>query len=451
MFIAAVAVAAGCAGRPLSQAASAPAAPSGGAGAIDERAEQLARRGEWDQARPIVEAGLAEARQRGDRSAEARLLVRRGKLITDQARHRGGDRSAALADLEAARRLAEASGDRAVLAASLDGLGMFRYVHWYASQDPAELASAEALFRDALALRASAGDSAALSESTFHVGLIFQMRGQARDARDWFQRAGDIADRVDSDTGRSDATRHLGYLAQLDRDWVRADQLLQASLDARERLGPGPGVAAAQVALAELRFARDGAGEPAIALLTRARDGAAASHSIAYTGIASGALGRVERDLGHYAAARRWFEAGIAAMDAMHSDEDVPETYEQLALIELLRDQPAAALTEIDRGIARRSSSRLQALRVLAHVRASGQLAPAVADDPDPVVTARLALAAGQADRALTAALTGDDPDTLLLAAHAAGASGMARAQAAAAAISTAQQLRFAREANASR
>jgi tetratricopeptide (TPR) repeat protein len=429
----------GCAGRPLTTSQ----AETG----LEREAQALAWRGEWDEARRLIERGLADATSRGDRVAEARLLLRRGKVAIDDVRHRGGDPGSATADLTAARALAEAAGDRELVADSIDSLGMSRYVHWYDTQDPADLAGAEAMFRDALAMREPTGASTALVDSHFHVALIYQMRGDRDAARGELERAQAIAAHCTDDGQFWHVTRHLGELAAQAHDWPTAERFYQQSLALRERQGPGPGLAAAQVALAEMRYDHDGAAGPALALLARAHDGAAASHSVAYTAIASAAIGRIHRDLGAYDEARRWFSSAITVTEAIHSDEHVPENYERLALIGLLAGQPSAALADAERGIAHRASSRLQALQALAQARVSGQ--PAAAAPPagkDAVLEAQQLLAAGAPDAALEAAIRGDDPDTLLLAARAVGPDGVERAGRAAAAMSRAQELRFARE-----
>jgi tetratricopeptide (TPR) repeat protein len=413
---------------------------------IDRRAEHMVSEGQWDDARRLLDTGLDDARARGDRAGLARLLLRRGSTITDQTWHRGGDRSAARADLEAARHEAEAVGDRALIADSIDALGFHRLVGWFGSQEPAGLTGAEQLFRQALALRAPVGDSGALSELHFHVGLIHQMRGEHDAAGQAFAQALAIAERVHDNLRMAYATRHLGYLAELRRDWAAAEARYRQSLELRERVGSGPGVAAAQITLAELRYARDGNADHALDLLGRAYQGAAATHSALFISIASAAKSRVQRDRGHYEEAVRELTEAIHAMDAIHSDEDVPENFEQIALVQLLQGQPAAAVSAAERGIARRSSPRLEALRQLARVRTGQPVEPVAAGTDDAVVTARLALAAGRPDAALEAATRGDDPDTLLLAARALGPEGFDRAMRVAAAMSRAQELRFARE-----
>ncbi|MGH9886068.1 MAG: hypothetical protein ACREBE_11095, partial [bacterium] len=219
-------------------------------------------------------------------------------------------------------------------------------------------------------------------------------------------------------------------------------------------------VAAAQVTLAELRYARHGEAEPALQLLARARDGAARTGSPVYVAIASEAIARIDRDRGRFDAALRALADALRAMDEIHSDEDVPEMYEQMALLHLLRGDPASAVADAERGIARRSSPRREALRAWArawHQRSvatieesartvSQPASDAAAGAQDMVVEARLALAAGDAAAALETALRGDDPDTLLLAARAVGEVGFDRATAAAAKMSRAQELRFIRE-----
>jgi tetratricopeptide (TPR) repeat protein len=401
LFVLAVALASACAGpkRPLT------------ATEIDARAEALAVRSRWQAARQLVERGLAEARARGDRAGEARLLLRRGRTLSEETRHRGGDRAPAHADLTAARGLAEAAGDRALLAASLDALGLDRYTGWYSSQDPADLAGADELFRQALALREPGGDSAGLADSHFHVGLVHQMRGELDAARRRFETSLAVAERIRDELRMSYAHRHLGYLAELGRDLAAAEDGYRRSLELRERAGGGVGVAAAILTLAELRYRRDGDAERVWPMLVRARALATEAQSPAYVAIASAAMGRVRRDQGNCDEALDLLAAAASGMEAIGSAEDVPENLEAMALIDLLRDQPARALAEIERGLARRQSPRFAALAVLARSRAGAEPAAAVPEGGgDPVATSRLALARGDLDAALDAALEGDDP-----------------------------------------
>jgi tetratricopeptide (TPR) repeat protein len=412
---------------------------------IDRRAETLTWQGRWDEAKQLVDGGLDDARRRGDSAAEARLLLRRGHTVTNQTRHRGGDGAPALADLEAARRAAEASGDRELLADAIDALGMHRFVAWFATQRADDLAAADQQFREALAIRVSLGESPPLADSHFHVGLAHQFRNEDDAARREFERALAVAERTGDAPRMAHPTRHLGYMAERRREWAEAEELYRRSLELFERSGPGPGVAAAQVTLAELRYARGGSADDALGLLARARDGAARTGSVAYVAIASQASARIHRDRGRYDEALHDLATAIRAMESRR-DEDVPEACEQMALVELLRGDPAAALADVERGLARRSSPRLVALGSLARARTGQPVTPAAIDSTDAVVVARLALAKGDTTAALDAALRGDDPDTLLLAARAAGPTGFDRAIAAATAMSPAQQQRFERE-----
>jgi len=408
-------------------------------------------RGRWAEAIALVERGLADARARRDGVAEARLRLRRGRARVDEIRHHGGDPAPALADLEAAHAGALAAADPRLLADCVDALGMRRFVQWFATRAPADLAAAEQPFREALALRAPAGDSAGLAESWFHVGLIHQMRDERAAAGEAFTRAREIATRVDDPLSRAHAVRHLAYLAELRGDGAAAEAMYRESLALFVRLGPGPGVVAAQLALAELRYARDGDAARALPVLTRILDDAAAVQSAAYVALASAALARVHRDAGQADAARRRLVAAIAAMTAIDRDDGVPEAYEQLALIDLLEGDPAAAEVDVEHGLASQRSPRLEALLALArrgHPTPRPSATASASDAPaaeDPVVRARRALAAGDAEAALAAAIAGDDPDTLLLAARAVGPAAAARAITAAAAMSRAQERRFER------
>jgi len=448
LFIITVALAAACGGR-QSPGTREPLSTPGSTVDIDRRAERLTVRGRWGDARRLLERGIADARARGDRAGLARLLLRRGRTITDETRHRGGDRAPALADLEAARREAEAVGAPEIVAGSIDALATVRFVGWFASHDAADLTAAAEMFSQALVLRAGLTDLAGLAGSHFHVGLVHQMRGEREAATEQFSQALAVAERADDAVWISEATRHLAYMAELRRDLPAAEALYARSLALREKAGGGPGGAAAMVTLAELRYARDGDPDRALDLLGRAHRRAVETGSAAYTAISSAAIARVHRDLGHYDEALRRLGDAIRASDAIHSDEEVPESYEQIALVDLLRDQPAAAVTAAERGIARRPSPRLEALLAVARARTGQRVAAAAAqagDAEDAVVTARLALAAGSSGLALDAAMRGDDPDTLLLAAHAVGRQGLDRATPVVAAMSRAQQLRFERE-----
>lgn len=412
-----------------------------------ERAEALTMRGQWDDARVLTEGALEEARRQGDTAGEAQLLLQRGRTLSNQVRHRGGDRAPAFADLGAALRMADASGDADAIAATTDALGMHRYTTWFSSQAPADLASADELFRKALAMRARRGESPALAGSYFHIGLVHQMRGEYSAAQREYERALEMSERVNDARILWDAARQLGYLAEVRKDWAASEALYLRSLEVREKLGPGPGLAAALLALAELRYMSDGDAERAIGMMTRARDTAEGTGSRAYVAISSAAIGRVHRDLGRYDEALRWFAAALATTDEMRSDESVPENYDHVALVHLLRGDAAAAVVAGERGLARRATPRLRAVVALARARAGQRMAPPVLDAKDPVVSARLALAAGDASSALASAVQGDDPDTLLLAARAVGPSGFDRAGAAAQAMSRSQGVRFAREA----
>jgi tetratricopeptide (TPR) repeat protein len=468
LFITAAALAAACAGQPLTanptarhapgqapnQTGSSPTGiePAGEAAGdtvleIDRRADRLSMHGQWDEARRLVERGLEAARGRGDRAGEARLLLRRGQTITDQTRHSGGDRAPAHADLQAALRAAEAAGDLGLVGEATDTLGMLRFFHWFSTQDPADLAAAHEMLRKALAIRESIREPGGLADSYFHAGLVHQMRGELDAAHAQFERSLATAEQARDELRMSYATRHLAYIADRRGDWAHAEGHYRRSLELREKFGEGPAVAAALVALAELRYKRDGKAQAALDMLQRAHDCARRTGSFAYVAISSAAIARVHRDHRQHDQALQRFAAAIRAMDEIRSDEDVPEVYEQLALVHLLDGDSAAAVAEAERGIARRSTPRLVAVLALARARAGQPATPVAGDTKDPVVAARLALAAGRAAAALDAAVLGEDPDTLLLAARAVGPAGFARAIAAAQKMSSAQKLRFEREA----
>src|SRR5690242_15796599 len=89
------------------------------------RADRIA--GRWDAAATRLESALAEARRRGRTDAEAQLLVELGQVQAERALRRGEDTAPAVASFERARVVAAGVGDRAAVAAALDGIGLVHY------------------------------------------------------------------------------------------------------------------------------------------------------------------------------------------------------------------------------------------------------------------------------------------------------------------------------------
>lgn len=132
----------------------------------------------------------------------------------------------------------------------------------------------EELFAHALAARQHRGDLAGIAQSTFGLGLVFQvLRRDWASAMPLFWRALEIVeglgDRADLYT-RSEIHRHIGFYFLVEE--VRPDEALwhlQRSLDFREHLGDARRLPSGLVALGQAELA---SGNPhrAVELLGRA-------------------------------------------------------------------------------------------------------------------------------------------------------------------------------------
>jgi tetratricopeptide (TPR) repeat protein len=169
--------------------------------------------------------------------------LERGRELLDEAWRRTGDFDAAEAALQAARREAEAAGDRAALAGAIDQLGVARHYRNLERRqpdgsidgDPSGAQEELVLFERALALRRELGDGAALAESLFHVGLVHQLftgRWDLAEAR--FREAQPLAEAGRDPYLRSEVHRHLGAVSWHAGDMDTAIRELTRSLELRE-------------------------------------------------------------------------------------------------------------------------------------------------------------------------------------------------------------------------
>ncbi|GAA2392736.1 hypothetical protein Cme02nite_11780 [Catellatospora methionotrophica] len=142
-------------------------------------------------------------------------------------------------------------------------------------EDPGELPA----FERALDLYTRLGDTRGQGETLFWLGCFHQVvRDDAATARPLLQRSFDLASHDGDQLTMSYAIRHLGFADLEAGDRAGGREKLEESARIRRELGFLPGLAAAQLALAQLAYEED-RDEEAAALLEQARASAARSRA----------------------------------------------------------------------------------------------------------------------------------------------------------------------------
>lgn len=229
-------------------------------------------RGRWDDALVLLRGVLPVAADQSD-GALARICLVLARVLTEEGVFGGCDTLAEReALLDEAQARAERAGEPLLLGDVLDARGMSLHATFLESVERQEPANELELFERGLALRRQGGDSRAIAESLFHVGLVYGVvRQDHARALPYFEEAYRTAKTTGDLVIASYAIRHIGF-AQHDAgkdDAARA--ALVESLELRERAGFIPGVAMALVALAYADTDR-GSLDQAIAHLDRARE-----------------------------------------------------------------------------------------------------------------------------------------------------------------------------------
>ena len=188
-------------------------------------------------------------------------LLASGTEAMFEAAFRTGDYDDAEALLEAARRRAEADGDRVAEAGSLDRLAWL--MHFRAldrNREGADPDAEEVLFERSLAIRRELGDQAGTAASLFGLGLVHQvLRGDSAAAIPYFREAMELADEHADALLRSECHRHVGFHHLVgDVQLEEAVRHLRLSLDLRHRWGDPRWVPSGTLALgwAELAAGR---------------------------------------------------------------------------------------------------------------------------------------------------------------------------------------------------
>jgi tetratricopeptide (TPR) repeat protein len=255
--------------------------------------------GEWARALDALVASERTASAHGDRPAQIRALVAISRVRLDEGLNRRADVTLALAPARRALELANAWGDRGLVADALDRIGMVRYWQWALADEATGdslLLEAEVAFESA---RAKRNDPAPLAYSHFHLGLVAEGKQDRARAREHFASALAAA-AVGAD--RAIESYALRHLAAYDDDRASAERRLRRSLALRRDLGWKTGTASAMDALAK-HLAGAGHVDEARTLLRDAIALAREAQSPYYVTRVAETLASLEERVGNVAAA----------------------------------------------------------------------------------------------------------------------------------------------------
>jgi tetratricopeptide (TPR) repeat protein len=140
-------------------------------------------------------------------------LLAAGTEAMFEAAFRTGAYDDAESILEEARRRAEADGDRAAEAGTLDRLAwLMQFRALDRDREGADPDAEEALFQRSLAIRRELGDQAGTAASLFGLGLVHQvLRRDSAAAIPYFREAVKLADEHADALVRSECHRHVGF------------------------------------------------------------------------------------------------------------------------------------------------------------------------------------------------------------------------------------------------
>ncbi|MFC0616779.1 tetratricopeptide repeat protein [Deinococcus budaensis] len=158
-------------------------------------------------------------------------LVRAGALLASgMMAWRQGDYAGALPQLEEALGLARSSGDRRLVAASLQLLGNLA-AHQGRSGD------ARAAHKEALALRRELGDPRGVADSLFSLGNVALLRGELAEARPLYQQSLTGFQEVGDRASAGFALMNLGVVARFEGNFALARTLTGDALEVARTLG----------------------------------------------------------------------------------------------------------------------------------------------------------------------------------------------------------------------
>jgi predicted ATPase len=166
--------------------------------------------GQYDEARQLLEEGLAIAREIGDPLLVANILQPLGLAVLGQ-----GDRSGARGHYEEALDLAHKRGDKREIAAALNALAQLHRVE-------GSLDSAEPLYEQVIALARDIGDRESIAIGLLNLAMVCIGRGESPRTRAMLIEVHAIADEIGSKPVGQSVLEVCAGLAAFERDWGRA-------------------------------------------------------------------------------------------------------------------------------------------------------------------------------------------------------------------------------------
>ncbi|BCL79704.1 tetratricopeptide repeat protein [Ktedonobacteria bacterium brp13] len=196
--------------------------------------------GRLDDAIKLLKIGeqLLEAKE-VTRHDQLKLLLQSGKILISSIFYRNRDAEEAFATVTRAKQLAAFIVDEHGEADALDLLG-FAYYYKQLMTKEGESSTPLAYCQQALERREVLGDQRGMSESSFHIGLIYENGDQSDldQARIYYTKAYQIAREHGYKLEQSYAVRHLGGLLDaMQGDLEQARQCFEESLVLRQEIG----------------------------------------------------------------------------------------------------------------------------------------------------------------------------------------------------------------------
>jgi len=223
----------------------------------------------FDDALVLLNAGVLALVERDSEATDwARLQIQRARIMRYKGycHHDPTLYDQALTILSSVMSVAEASGDKALLADALDLTGLALQ-----SKEPnldSSLARRLGYFEQALELRQVSNDARGMAESHFHIGLVYQNKRTATDddrqnALASFQKAYELAMEGGFRFEQAHAARHLAYAYDKQGERDRAYAYHKEFLETNEKLGFKPYLSPANVMVGLAHLKRGELGEAA--------------------------------------------------------------------------------------------------------------------------------------------------------------------------------------------
>jgi len=225
--------------------------------AVNELSDGYFYAGRLGDAVQLPQDALALIKNGDARTADrARLLLQYGKMLSKISFYREARFEEACQVLSQAQQAAEASGDDYLRALTALRLGQaVDYQIAFSGEGDFELVLER--FDLAYELFTAAGDAEGQGKAAFNKGLIYQRLGDLDQARDYFDRALDIAVKHDFKYDKSMAIRHIGFLHFAEGDLKAACACAQESLELRQQIGCRILLAPAYHVLGSISIARE--------------------------------------------------------------------------------------------------------------------------------------------------------------------------------------------------